>query len=121
MNGWEFMGSLFQVFSWYISKLFYPQGIVMAWATPILHDHILLNVIGAFMLIALLLLLFARFKEKICRFALVLIVLGFLPICLAAFRLYGSGAMIEPHWLIFSSIGFFILAAYFCFVPSGTC
>ena len=32
---------------------------------------------------------------------------------MVAFRRPDVGALIEPHWFIFSSIGFFILAAYF--------
>jgi len=115
MNVREYLASLFRIFSWYITRLFYPKGIVMTWATPIFHDHILLNVLGVFLFGILFLLLFIRFsKEKLCQLGLAWFLIGFIPVCLAAFRIRDNGAQIEPHWLIFSSIGFFILVAYFC-------
>jgi tetratricopeptide (TPR) repeat protein len=117
MTGWEYLAALFQIFAWYISKLFYPQGIVMMWAAPILHDHIIWYVLGACLLLMLFLLLFVRFtKEKILQMAIVWIVIGFIPVCLAAFRTPELGALIESHWFVFSSIGFFILASYFCMI-----
>ena len=46
MTGWEYPATLFRVFMWYITQLFYPQGIVMQWVTPILHHHIFWNNLG---------------------------------------------------------------------------
>jgi tetratricopeptide (TPR) repeat protein len=113
--GWEYPASLFQVLAWYTGKLFYPRGIVMQWATPILHDHIIWNAGGACLLFMVFLLLFVRCsREKILQMAVAWFLIGFVPVCLAAFRRPENGVQIEPHWFIFSSIGFFILASYFC-------
>jgi len=110
----QYLAGLFQVYAWYISKLFYPQGIVMQWATPVLHDHIFLNVLGFFSLFMVFVLLFKRFsKEEICQLGLVWFMIGLLPVCYAAFRMPDNGVQIEPHWFVFSSIGFFVMAAYF--------
>ena len=115
MTAGEYFGGLFQVFSWYISKLFYPQGIVMQWVTPILHSRIIFNIGGVFLLFGSLLFLLVRFfKEKILKLALIWTLVGFAPVFLAAFIRSNNCAAIEPHWFIFSSIGFFILAASFC-------
>ncbi len=115
MTIWEFPAILFRVFGWYISNLFYPRSIVMLWSTPVLHDQIILNLFGAFLLFTLFLLLLIKFsKEKICYLAIVWILIGFAPACLAAFREPDNGVMIEPQWFVFSSIGFFILTAFFC-------
>jgi len=120
VTGWEYYASLFQVLAWYISKLFYPQGIVMQWTAPLLDGHIILNVLGLCLLLMLFLLLFIRFtREKICQLALAWCLIGFSPVCLAAFRTPENGVEIEPHWFVFSSLGFFILAAYFCLVLLG--
>jgi len=114
MTVWEYFGTIFRVIIWYITRLFYPRGIVMQWATPILHQYIFWDNWGAFSLLLLFFLLFAKFaKEKIIRLALIWIMIGFAPVFLAAFRMIDFGALIEPHWFIFSSIGFFILGAYF--------
>ena len=117
MAGWEYPANLFRVFSWYITRLFYPQGIVMQWATPVLHQNVFWNSLGAVSLLLFFLLLFIRFaKERICQLAIVWILIGFAPACLAAFRIWYIGVYIEPHWFVFSSIGFFILVAYFCLI-----
>jgi tetratricopeptide (TPR) repeat protein len=117
MTGWEYLANLFQVFRWYISQLFYPQGIVMTWATPIVRDHIIWNVLGLCSLLMIFRLLFIRFaKEKIIQMALIWMFIGFAPVSLAAFLRPDVGALIEPHWFVISSIGFFILAAYFCLI-----
>jgi len=115
MTIWEYPANLFQVFRWYIVQLFWPQGVVLEWAAPISHQNILLNNLGLVSLSVLLILLFLKGTgEKACRLAAVWVLIGFAPVCLAAFRLPNAGVVIEPHWLIFSSIGFFVLAAYFC-------
>jgi len=112
----EYGASLFQVFAWYLSKLFYPQGIVMQWATPVVHDHIMGNVLGLCLLGIIFLLLFVKFsKEKTGQLALVWVLTGFAPVCVAAFLIPMNGVQIEPHWFVVSSIGFFVLAAY-CFL-----
>jgi len=115
MTGWEYPAVMFKVLAWYIGKLFYPQGIVMGWGTPILQGHVILNVLGLFSLFMVFLLFYIRFaKEKILQMAVIWTLIGFIPVFLAAVVRSYTCAVIEPHWFIFSSIGFFILAAYFC-------
>jgi tetratricopeptide (TPR) repeat protein len=120
MTGWEHLATLFQLLIWYIIRLFYPGGIVMQWVTPVLHDHIIGNDLGACSLLLFFILLFIRLaKEKICQLAVVWVVIGFVPVYWGAFRMPSVGALIEPHWFIFSSIGFFILASYFFLIVLG--
>jgi tetratricopeptide (TPR) repeat protein len=115
LTGCEYLVELFQVYAWYISKLIFPQGIVMQWAAPIFHDQIILNIFGLCLLCMIYLLFFVRFaKAKILQMAIIWTLIGFVPVFLAAVIRSYNGALIEPHWFIFSSIGFFILAAYFC-------
>jgi hypothetical protein len=81
MTGWEYPAAMFRVYAWYISKLFYPQGIVMQWGTPILHDHIISNVLGLCVLFVILLLLFFRFaKKRILQLAIIWTLIGFVPV-----------------------------------------
>ena len=113
MTGWEHWATMFHLILWYIVRLCYPSGIVMQWAIPVLRDHILWNLMGAFILLSFFILLFIRFnKVKICQLAIVWIFIGFFPVYWGAFRMPNAGALIEPHWFIFSSIGFFILFSY---------
>ncbi|MDE1920411.1 MAG: tetratricopeptide repeat protein [Candidatus Omnitrophica bacterium] len=115
MTFWQYSAALFQIYSWYIGRLFYPRGIVMQWLTSVPAGHIFLNVLGLFLLLLVFVLLYIRFSNlKACRLGLAWILIGFLPACLAAFRRPADGVIIEPHWFVFSSIGFFMVAAFFC-------
>ncbi len=114
MTAWEYPANLFRVFMWYISQLFYPRGVVLSWTPPIFHEHVFWDNVGMFLLLLLFLLLFVRFaKVKICQLAIAWILIGFAAACMAAFTNPSIGVFIEPHWFIISSIGFFILIAYF--------
>ena len=85
MAGWGYPAVMFKVYAWYISKLFYPQGVVMQWGTPILHDHIISNVLGLCLLSMIFLLLFVRFsKKKILQLAIIWTLIGFVPVLVAA-------------------------------------
>jgi len=114
LSVWEYLANLFRIFGWYIGQLFYPKGIVLQWTTLVSHQHLFWDLVGAISSLMLLFFLFFRLaKEKVCQLAIVWIFIGFAPACLAVFRSLNGGIYIEPHWFIFSSIGFFILAAYF--------
>ena len=112
-TGLEHPAALFQLLMWYITRLFYPQGIVLIWAAPILRQPVFWNCVGLCALGAVCILLFVRFaKERMIQLSLIWLLVGFAPVCLAGFRNPDTAAQIEPHWFIFSSVGFFILAAY---------
>lgn len=117
LTGGEYLASLFKIFMWYLAKLFYPQGIVMQWRTLIVHDHIILYSLGLSLFFMVFLLIYIRFaKQKILQLALIWLLIGFVPVFLASIvRLY-DGFEIEPHWFIFSSIGFFMIVAYACLI-----
>ncbi len=113
MTGWEHWATMFHLIMWYIARLCYPSGIVMQWAMPVLRGHIIWDLMGACILVSFFIFLFIRLKnERICQLAVVWIFIGFSPVYWGAFRMPNAGALIEPHWFIFSSIGFFILFSY---------
>jgi len=106
--------ALFQVYLWYMSRLFFPQGIVMQWATPIPHGNALIPILSAGLLVLFFLFLIVKFsKDKILQLGIAWFLIGLFPIGLAAFRGPENHVIIEPHWLIFSSIGFYLLVAYY--------
>ena len=113
MTGWEYLATLFQLISWYILKLLFLQGIVMQWVTPVIREQLFWNCFGLFSLLMVFFLILIRFaKEKIIQMAMIWILIGLAPVCLIGFENPGAGALVEPHWFIFSSIGFFVLIAY---------
>jgi len=115
VSGLMYAAGLFQVLMWYIGRLFYPQGIVMIWVAPTQPHAVFLHCLELGLLLLFYIFLLIRYnREKIIKFSLVWLLIGFLPLCYAAFRNPSIGAVLEPHWFVFSSIGFFILAAYLC-------
>ncbi len=113
MTGWEHWATFFKLMMWYIIQICYPIGVVMQWVTPVLREHIIwINMSACLLLLSFYLLYFRFVKEKVCQLALVWIFIGFSPVYWGAFRMPNVGALIEPHWFIFSSIGFFILISH---------
>ena len=117
INGIEIAATSLQLAIWYISKLFFPQGIVLEWAIPVVRESVFLFLLKLSLWVIILGGIFYQCRQnKICLLALGWFCLGFLPIVFAAFVRPAHGAMVEPHWLIFSSVGFFIWIAHHCSV-----
>ncbi len=109
-----YLANLFNVLTWHLGKLFCPQGIVMHWAAPLQLDHLLLHWIGFFLLGAVIVVLLALYsKDRLLQMALVWFLIGLAPVCLAMLRIR-NGIEMEPHWMVFGNIGFFILTAHGC-------
>lgn len=85
----------------------------MQWTTPVLHTHIFWGIGRVFLMLLLFFWVYLKFaKGKIYKLVLAFTLIGFFPGYFASFRVPNVGPLIEPHWFIFSSIGFFILVAY---------
>lgn len=112
MSGWEYLASYFQLIIWYVGKLFYPKGIVLIWAMPVLRTHIIENLIGLGLALTGLILVLVNFKSRIVKLSLIWMTIGFASLGMAAVISAERGFQLEPHWFVFSSIGFFIITAY---------
>ncbi|MBF0489823.1 MAG: tetratricopeptide repeat protein [Candidatus Omnitrophica bacterium] len=112
MNIFEYIASMFISFSWYISQLFYPHGIVMIWGMPVMRLGVFWANVGMLALCILFVYLFLVSKgNQMVQIALTWICIGFLPVFLAAGHSPFDGICMEPHWLVFPVLGFFILFA----------
>ena len=101
---------------WYLEKLVTLKDIVLIWDTPIvqLGCYIWFS-LGVIILAAGLLALkyYRRLKE--IAFGVGLMLIGFIPVSLACFSRPWFGIIIEPHWVVYSSMGFFLIVAA-CFL-----
>jgi tetratricopeptide (TPR) repeat protein len=83
------------------------------WATPVVREHLMLNVLCLILTMLLIALFFRMSKERpIAQVASLWFLIGFLPLFRTAILYHQNGFMLEPHWFVFSSIGFFLLLAY---------
>ncbi|MBF0123177.1 MAG: hypothetical protein HQL21_07230 [Candidatus Omnitrophica bacterium] len=106
---------------WYLEKLVIPKDIVLIWGTPVVTS-------GCWGWVALGVLLWGsgvlmlrhfRYLREIA-FGAGLLLAGFVPVWLASFSRPWFGTIIEPHWVVYSSLGFFvILSACFLKVAHG--
>lgn len=107
----EYAASYTKIIVWYLAKLFYPDGIVFMWATPVVRDHVGLW-LALLAVLLLLICVFIRFGASVIKLGVMWLAIGCLPVMLACLLKPTEGFLIEPHWLSFASIGFFISVAY---------
>lgn len=113
MNFFEYIATLFVIISWYIGQLLFPHGIVLVWPTPVIRENLILNDLGFLALCSLFAASFVIFRRNaIALMGLIWFLIGFLPMFVAPFSRPYDGVDMEPHWFVFSVIGFFILIAY---------
>ncbi|VAX36517.1 hypothetical protein MNBD_UNCLBAC01-70 [hydrothermal vent metagenome] len=108
----SYSASFCKLMFWYFSKLFFLQGIVLAWDAPPVENVFLWNTVFVLFILGISF-FFYRFSGRFRRESLALswILIGFIPVTLACFSRPKLGFVIQPHWLFFSSIGYFLLLA----------
>ena len=113
LNFLEYLATYAKIIAWYVSKFINLDGIVLIWAAPVVKTHLFawisLLIAGGAVLAGI----FASRKKYPEIFLLVgWLVIGFAAVAWGS--LYGLqyGLLIEPHWLIFPSIGIFALMAF---------
>lgn len=109
MNPLEYAASVGKITAWYLSKLIVPWDIVLIWATPVVRGMEVLLWTGVLLILAVgLFLVLRKIKDKAFRIGILWLAAGFLPLPLMCLFQPTHGPMIEPHWFIFSSTGFFM-------------
>lgn len=114
----EYTASFAQLILGYLARLISLQDIALNWVIPIVRENSFWWAVGLLMVFLFCVyLIFAVWKGGVKAFALSWFLIGFLPVTMASFIHPVSGLALEPHWLIFSSVGFFLfLAKAFCFM-----
>jgi tetratricopeptide (TPR) repeat protein len=107
----EYLATLGKVVFWYIAQLFYPVGIVLMWMTPVVRQNPYVWIAGLVLLVGLVFVLYKWGSKGDLSLPVAWLVLGFLPVAFACVKDPGEGFMMEPLWMTFASIGFFLFAA----------
>ena len=103
---------------WYFQKIFFPFGTVLSMTYPLsMNYNVMFFILCVVVLILVLSIsIFIRLKEDAYRFYMALIVLG-IGICFPASTVTLENfhdLSFEPHWMLFSSIGIFLMLAIIC-------
>lgn len=106
---WTYFAGLANVISWYVKRLFFPDGIVFIFNHIHFHQNIRQwNLLFWSSLFIIIYLIFFYFKKRIESLALLVFLGGFLICIPVSTSRYWLGFIIEPNWFFFSSIGFYL-------------
>jgi hypothetical protein len=116
MSLWSYTATIASLMHWYLANLVFPTQVLLVWNGLILTEGLVfLNIVfWGFWAACIYFIIAQRRQEKVMSWAMATFLVGFIPFGLASFVyvLQIGTAIIEPHWFGFSSIGFFVLAAY---------
>ena len=98
----------------YFTKLLFPDFIMFDWNIFFIKEPVLILIwaSGLFVLLLGWLILLRSDAKSMPFFCATWILLGFLPVAAASMTNFKLGLIIEPHWLTFSCIGFFLFIAW---------
>ena len=110
INILEYIASYTHLIAWYAEKLFLPTNILLVNDFPLIRENTLLWCALFILTLSICFFVIKKFwKKNIHTMALMWIIIGCAPITLACFSRPNLGFIVQPHWLLFASIGFFIL------------
>ncbi len=117
MTFWSQVANFSQIIHWYLAKLVFLKDIVLIWNVPLAGQAAWLWVAAFFSFIGVCGVLFWWFRSRSPAVALGVLwfVIGFLPVSFACFSRPWFGVIVEPFWLIYSSLGFFLMLSGLCF------
>jgi tetratricopeptide (TPR) repeat protein len=108
----QYLATFAKLTFWYFAKLISPTGVVMIWTTPVLQSGVLFYIVGLLILFGLLFLAFRNSKHNIVRWGIAWLVIGFLPVSMACLFRLSEGLCLESLWLVFPSVGYFLILGY---------
>jgi|CXWL01.1.fsa_nt_gi tetratricopeptide (TPR) repeat protein len=108
----QYLASFIKLISWYLSQLIVPDGIVLMWSTKVVSDDRWGWIVVGIGLVSVSFWFIRRSGRSIQSLALILFMTGLLPILGACLFRPTTGLIMEPHWMFFPAIGFFIVLAW---------
>jgi tetratricopeptide (TPR) repeat protein len=112
LSFFDWSANFFRMTAWYIKNLFVPGNIAFEYSqAPVIGLSYLWNFVPWTILAGSTLLVIYHFKRSAVSFAVIIFLTGFIYAAPASLSHPDIGMVFEPHWLYFSSIGFFLLIA----------
>lgn len=114
----SYAASFTKLISWYVNKLVSLKDIVLMWDTPPVTEGIWVWNAGLVLSVSMLIYLVIKYRShRALSLGVVLFSLGALPVILGCLSRPWFGLIIEPHWMIYSSVGaFIVLASFFVWI-----
>jgi tetratricopeptide (TPR) repeat protein len=114
---WNQIANFAQIINWYLAKLVFLNDIVLIWNVPLVGQACWLWVAAFWGFVGTGAVLFWWFRLKSPAVALGVLwfAIGCVPVSFACFSRPWFGVIVEPFWLIYSSLGFFLIVSGLCF------
>lgn len=106
------IGAFSKIIYLYFSKLLFPDFIVFGWNVQPTDKLIFIWIGGLIILCAGWYRLFKADAKSMPFFCATWMLLGFVPVTVASLSIPKMGLIIEPQWLTFSCVGFFLYIAW---------
>lgn len=112
LSFFEYTASLAKAVTWYLGKLIGLDGIIMAKDTTALASQIVIfNILAIFTVLMTIFWASRTRKDDPRLLAVIWFVCGLFPLALACVSRPLFGFAMQPHWMLFGSIGFFLFVA----------
>ena len=112
MSVFECAATVVKLAGWYVRQLGLSDGLVVIWLTPVVRAGVGLWLLGGAAALSAAGYLFIRAgRHTTLRLGLLWFVTGFVVLPFAGLY-HMPQMMVEPHWFIFSVIGFFLCLAW---------
>ena len=111
MDFGQYLASLFKLIVWYVTRLFYPFGIVIIKPIDVVRGAFPIfgwTILGLGLVALAGFLLWSYRRRPVPFLGLLFLCIGFGPVIEGVLFLPIHGPVLEPHWLVFPVIGFFI-------------
>lgn len=109
---WEYTASFAKAVGWYLGKLTGLNGIIMAKdATALASEIVIFNILAIFAVLMTIFWINRTRKDDPRLLAVIWFVCGLFPLALACVSRPLFGFAMQPHWMLFGSVGFFIFLA----------
>ena len=107
----SFLSDIGQIAFWYLSKLVIMKDIVLIWDVPSGGSNIFGIIFIIFIGASGAAVIFLRKRNPLAALGLTWFWIGFIPVLFASFSRPWFGVIVEPFWLVISSLGSFLFAA----------
>jgi tetratricopeptide (TPR) repeat protein len=109
----NYLATFSKIIVWYLHKLVTLDGIVLIWATAPVREHAWGWILALSAIVCLAGAMIKKYARSDPRtLGLLWFAAGFLPVSFACLFQPTVGMMMEPHWMLFPNIGFFLWVAY---------
>jgi len=106
------IGAFSKLIYLYLSKLLFPDFIPLGWNVLLTGKYHIVWIAGLFILLLGWYRTYRAGVKSMPFFCATWLMLGFLPVTAACMSRPSFGLIIEPHWLTFSSVGFFLFISW---------